>query len=568
MSIISCIQIDSDSAKMCTTMDQDHSPTTIYINAYRSFLRAEGEMNIDQVVRLYQNMKPSIHKFADQDKIDVEAFMYSYLRLPPHISQIQNIVMAQIGDIFIREGYKIEFWQEVHAPARRRKMYYDGEKQLAVFINSVTDLDDMVGLLTAYEIEWNKIHARLKNLKDISATNRKEIQKALEVDDENWDRLSRIWDKDMYERLQQVHDQEVHFGVRLLRGNYVDYKKAAQRWFENIIEHTRYKELRNKPLYFVSSNTHSIVNNLTGWVNGIEDELIGYLEANKSDRFLSYWKQIEKGEHPGSKENFLWYILKKYEREHPEIKEKREVYERELGIDFIDAKHYLDINAQVFSLKDVGETHLASKLGINADKLNDSEALVLNIDYPLGSGAYMVLSTILHNVNDIRGVYILGKASFLHANLGDIGLPTKVYDTYSDNTFIFNNSFTKEYFKEFKAGSVLTNQKVVSTKGTFLHPEEAIQQYFIEDYTIIEMEDGPYLNALYETTHFDRYPEDTTVTMLNAPIDIGIIHYASDTPFTKAITLGTRNLGYEGVEATYASSLAILKRIIEVEMKS
>ncbi len=549
-------------------MDQEQSPTTIYINAYRSFLRAEGQMNIEQVVMLYKNMRPSIHKYADQEKVDVEAFMYSYLRLPKNIFEISDIVLAQIGDIFYREGLKIEFWQEVHAPARRRKMYFDGTDKLAVFINSVTDLDDMVGLLTAYEIEWNKIHMKMSSFKkEISPKNTSELQKVLEIDEENWERLTRIWDKELYNRLNQIKEKDVHFRVRLLRGNYVDYKKAAQRWFENIMEHTRYKELRNKPLYFVSSNTHSIVNNLTGWVTNIEKELISYLKEHKLERFLNYWKEIETGEHPGSRENFLWYILKKYEAEHPEIREKRESYERDMGIDFIDAKHYLDINAQVFSLNDIQNTGFAKKIGWGADQSHDSEALVLNIDYPLGLGAYMVLSTILHNVNNLRGVYILGKASFLHANLGDIGLPTKVYDTYSDNTYIFNNAFTKDYFKEFQTGSVLSNQKVVSTKGTFLHPEAAIQQYFIEDYTIVEMEDGPYLSSLYETTHFDRYPENTTVTMLNTPIDIGIIHYASDTPFTKAITLGTRNLGYEGVEATYASSLAILKRIVEVEMK-
>jgi len=549
-------------------MDPHSKETTLYINAYRSFLRAEGQMSIDQIIKLYQKMKPSIHKQADTQVIDTEAFMYAYLRLPKQIHQVHNILLAQIGDIFHREGYKLDFWEEVHAPARRRKMYFDGEQSLAVFINSVTDLDDMIGLLTAFTIEWNKIHDRLQNQeKHIQNKDAESIQKLLEIDDSAFLRLSRIWDDDFFTMLLNISSKKLDFSVRLLRGNYVDYKKAAQRWFEHIIEHTRYKDLRNKPLYFVSSNTHSLVNNLTGWVNGLEKELIAYLHEEKLERFLAYWKEIESGEHPGSKENFLWYILKKYEVTHPEIREKRYQYEQDLGIDFIDAKHYLDINAQVFSIKDIAKTSLAEKLQIPEGALAESDALVLNIDYPLGFGAYMVLSTILQNAQDVRGVYVLGKASFLHANLGDIGLPNKVLDTYSGNTFIFDNAFSKENFSDFRSGSVLTGQKVVSTKGTFLHPEPVIQQYFIDGYAIIEMEDGPYLNALYETTHFDRYPDGRIVTMLEAPIDIGIIHYASDTPFTKAITLGTRNLGYEGVEATYVSSLAILRRIVEREMK-
>ncbi|MBP9691338.1 hypothetical protein KBD81_04640 [Candidatus Woesebacteria bacterium] len=548
-------------------MEEEHTPTTIYINAYRSFLRAEGTMTIDQILNLYKNMKPSIHHHAGDDQVDVEALMYSTLRLPQMIHQISLLTLAQIGDSFRREGYELEFWEEVHAPARRRKMYHDGKDQLAAFLNSVTDLDDIVGLLTAFEIEWNKIHARLsKSGVSLDAAHANEVQESLGIDDENWARIQRIWGTGLFEKLTEMREKPVHFTLKLLRGHYVDYKKAAQRWFENIIENTRYKDLRNRPLYFVSSNTHSLVNNLTGWVTGLEDELISYLKENKSEQLLAYWQQIQEGEHNGSRENFLWYILKKYEAVHPDIKKKRLQFEEELGIDFIDARHYLDINAQVFSVADMKKTGLAKKINIDMEKL-ESDALVLNIDYPLGLGAYMVLSTLLYNVNDLRGVYILGKASFLHANLGDIGLPTKVYDTYSKNTFIFTNAFTKDYFAEFKTGSVLTNQKVVSTKGTFLHPAPIIQKYFIDGYTLVEMEDGPYLSGLYETTHFDRYPEKTTVTMLDTPIDIGIIHYASDTPFTKAITLGTRNLGYEGVEATYVSSLAILKRIVEMEMR-
>ncbi len=548
-------------------MEDEYTPTTIYINAYRSFLRAEGTMTIDQIVRLYKNMKPSIHKQANTDQVDVEALMYSSLRLPSVISAISTITMAQIGDSFRREGYELEFWEEVHAPARRRKMYHDGKGQLAVFINSVTDLDDIVGLLTAFEIEWNKIHGRLsKSGVKVEESHAGEIQRILDIGDENWERIQRIWGSKLFEKLDEMREKPVHFALKLLRGHYVDYKKAAQRWFENIIENTRYKDLRSKPLYFVSSNTHSLINNMTGWVTQLEKELIQYLEENNLSELLSYWKQIETGEHEGSRENFLWYILKKYESEHPDVKEKRIQHELDLGIDFIEAKHYLDINAQVFSVKDMKKTGLEKKINLDLATL-ESDALVLNIDYPLGSGAYMVLSTILHNVNDLRGVYILGKASFLHANLGDIGLPTKVYDTYSKNTFIFTNAFSKSYFEDFKTGSVLTNQKVVSTKGTFLHPEDAVQKYFMDGYTLIEMEDGPYLSGLYETTHFDRYPEETIVTMLDTPIDIGIIHYASDTPFTKAITLGTRNLGYEGVEATYVSSLAILKRIVEMEKR-
>ena len=45
--------------------------------------------------------------------------------------------------------------------------------------------------------------------------------------------------------------------------------------------------------------------------------------------------------------------------------------------------------------------------------------------------------------------------------------------------------------------------------------------------------------------------------------DLGIIHYASDTPYTRAQTLGARGMSYHGMDATYASTLAIVRRVFE-----
>src|SRR4029078_11800334 len=49
------------------------------------------------------------------------------------------------------------------------------------------------------------------------------------------------------------------------------------------------------------------------------------------------------------------------------------------------------------------------------------------------------------------------------------------------------------------------------------------------------------------------------------PLDFGIIHYASDTPYTQARTLGARGLSYYGMDSTYASSLAIVRRVLALE---
>jgi hypothetical protein len=49
--------------------------------------------------------------------------------------------------------------------------------------------------------------------------------------------------------------------------------------------------------------------------------------------------------------------------------------------------------------------------------------------------------------------------------------------------------------------------------------------------------------------------------------DLGMLHYASDKPLSKGQNLGAGSLSYFGMAPTYASSLAILRRIFTLERK-
>jgi hypothetical protein len=91
--------------------------------------------------------------------------------------------------------------------------------------------------------------------------------------------------------------------------------------------------------------------------------------------------------------------------------------------------------------------------------------------------------------------------------------------------------------------------------------------FYKEGYTDIEMEAGPYLSAVYEDIYPVRYPVNEIVNLfINAPYDIGVIHYASDTPYSRRQTLLSKSLSYFGVDASYAASIAILRRILSQEM--
>ena len=182
--------------------------------------------------------------------------------------------------------------------------------------------------------------------------------------------------------------------------------------------------------------------------------------------------------------------------------------------------------------------------------------------------AYQIFTEAAANLGDLRGVYLMGKAATLNGQVGDVMIPNVVYDEHSQNTFLFKNCFlaadVAPYLSE---GSVFDNQKVVTVRGTFLQNREFVGLFYKEGYTDIEMETGPYLSGVYEDIYPKRYPVDEIVNLfINAPYDIGVIHYASDTPYSRRQSLLSKSLSFFGVDATYAASIAILRRIFAQEM--
>jgi len=160
----------------------------------------------------------------------------------------------------------------------------------------------------------------------------------------------------------------------------------------------------------------------------------------------------------------------------------------------------------------------------------------------------------------------MGKAASLNGVRGDVMLPNVVHDEHSQNTYLFENKFRASDVSPYLIyGTVLDNQKAVSVLGTFLQNAKVMDVIYREGFTDIEMEAGPYLSAIYEMFRPKRHPVNEIISLYGLPFDLGILHYASDTPMTKGNNLGAGTLSYFGVDSTYATSLAILRRIMQIE---
>jgi hypothetical protein len=228
-----------------------------------------------------------------------------------------------------------------------------------------------------------------------------------------------------------------------------------------------------------------------------------------------------------------------------------------------------EVDSQIVELSRLRPDWLDPRLTLpGIEALARSDAVIFNIDYPLGMAAYHIVTQVASRVAEVRGVYVMGKAATLNGVVGDVMIPSVVYDEQSRNTYLLDNCFRAgDITPHLTYGTALDNQKAVTVRGTFLQNANYAHVFYKENYTDIEMEAGPFLSAAFELSRPKRYPLDEIVNLYTVPFDLGLLHYASDTPLSKGRNLGSGNLSYFGMDPTYAASIAVLRRIFQLELK-
>ena len=530
-------------------------------------LQSSGDIKVASLVQAHLRMGSVLHPLASQPQSDMGALLYAVRRLPNAISRCRTVIMGQSPPGFKAVlGADILSWQAQKAPARRRRWYFDGDTTLAVLIASTSDIDDLVPTLVAYQIEWNKLHQSLQDveLSDESA------RMSAGASEDDWRRLHEAWGEDFDATLAAIKREECKIVLRLIGGSHLGYARNASRWWLPIAAAMDDMGAREAPIYFVSSNAHSLINVLTGVARQFDSEIRDFIGHNYPE-LDDERRKLEAGHSRASPDNWLYYGARQlfdFSPERERLRHTRAEMEVANGIRHIAAKGTgVDSAAQVFKLSQLDVASIDSRVGrVDAKKLQASEACILNVDYPLGLAAYHILRQVAEHSSWVAGVYVLGKAATLNADVGDVMIPNVVHNEHSGNTYWLDNCFAAgDVQPNLVYGSALDNQRAVAVRGTFLQNRDYLEFYYQGRYTVVEMEAGPYLDACYEIAQPGRYPLNESVNMARLNFDLGIVHYASDTPYTQARTLGARGLSYRGMDSTYASAIAVARRILQRE---
>ena len=581
--------LSGSNADLASPLEDNHEAgkreVEMYIRTYQTLLRSSGEVGLKALIQAHYNIDSVLHPEARSANPDMNAFIYAVLRLPTAILQCSRVLLGQSEEVFAQYGFQVEQWQAVTASARRRKWFFDGKNTLAAFIASVSDTDDIVPTLVALQIEWNKFHwllnadsttmqlleSRVDRSSPVYAEITKVVRERLHVTIEDWRRLEVIWGDNLWTNLLAVGKERKNFTLRMLGGSHVGFVRATRKWWAPVNKLLDDLRLGRRPIYFVSSNTHSLSNLLSGTALRREDELTRFATTGADTFLAEEYRKLKDGRASGNWQNFLYYAAREYQRTSAGqgFARSRPVEEQERGVWYVGARYGLELDVQVFDLSKLHPEDIDPRLRVpGIERIAESRGVIVNIDYPLGMAAYRVLREVLENNVMVKGIYILGKAATLNGSIGDVMVSNVVLDEHSQNTYWLDNCFgAGDMSKNLVFGAVLDNQKAVSSKGTFLQNRAYLDFYYRANYSVVEMEAGPYLDAVYESLYMTRYPTGENINFAKLPFDLGVIHYASDTPYTRGKNLGAGSLSYYGMDSTYAATIAIARRIFDHELR-
>lgn len=478
-----------------------------HLKNYRTALQAGKPVKLSTFFASYIQLDPLIQ--------GPSSLNYSSTRLPAEITSVDKIVLTPFLD-------NQENLTQVFSANRRRQTWLNNDsKTMYVVLNSDSDVDDFINTLISYAIELKKIN--------------------------------------------QIIDPE----ITLLPVTEQIYQEQISVWWKNIVTKLMYFDLANTPVYFVSSNSHSLVNLIGGYINSHHSLILDYI-AHQHPQIYNQWYSSESTHEANQYNDFLYHLSPQFFHDNPAYLLDKNDYEKSLGIITIKSTTSFPTDVQIIPIKSLSiSKYVDANIKIySPDKLANSNSLIINVQYPLGIAAKYLLTELLNYFNNLKSIHIIGKAAILNGSVGDIQIPEIVLDEVTNNIIKFGNTFNHEFNFQSKNSKILKNQKAACVYGTMLENRSQIESYQKTGFSIIEMESSNYLIAILEKYILQRHLLGSSgyYNIHNLPIDIGIINYASDNPLTQ--NLSHEAVDFAGIETVYLSTLASLQRIIDLESKS
>ena len=123
---------------------------------------------------------------------------------------------------------------------------------------------------------------------------------------EDWIRIREAWG-DLSSFLERGAHRRLNLRIRMLGGSQAGYARMTRRWWTPVRARMEEQGLGDRPVYFVSSNPHSIVNLVTPTARAGEAEIVEFIEQHGPEYLREELERFREGRAEGSWENFLYF---------------------------------------------------------------------------------------------------------------------------------------------------------------------------------------------------------------------------------------------------------------------
>lgn len=520
-----------------------------------------GDFLVDEFLTAYRAMEPSLHRYCNTpDVLDVDAFLYVLARLPEGIHRVSEIlVQADLPDKLPR----LEGLHEVVVPSRRRATFQLGpERMVIVAREGVTELLDLVTLLSAFVVEARKLEnllqrgslqadlrAYIAEAPNQAEENRLLVRLAFDLGttDDQMMALREVWGDQTLERLLCLVDHPPRLRVRLHREYSLQSAlNRSRNWAQRLAQEIS-QRAPGRPLHILSSNTHSTVNLLSPFVRHYQDEILAWGEQVRPDLFHS--QEI-------CPENRVYVLLRSWLEMHPERNQEKRELLSQCGICVLSDHERVGVTAQFLDLERIPLQFVDARLGLEPFPPGQAPILV-NFDYAFGDQAGVVGEQLFRELRNcqVRSFSIMGKAGSLVGPRGSLMLPNYLIREGTRDVYDIpnGNALESEDFRGLQVGEVFSGGPMLTVLGTILQNDHLLESYR-DDWKALglEMEGTPYIRAVHQALKLGWLPAD---------LRVAVGYYASDSPLIPGESLA-RSLSLQGVDATYGLNIALLRKLL------
>ncbi len=533
----------------------------------------KGFFDIAQLVPAFQRMRPSLHRYCEKtDVIDVDAMLYATARLPEDIHEVREILLQKSvpNNFADQPGIK-----PLRSHSRRRASFKIGPETVIIVVREeITELLDLMSILTSYFIEATKIYRLLAGQPlldeirqivaagaDASLERRNRLLARLAFDlgttEESLRLLDQKWDKELFIRLQYIGEHLPTIFVKMHRAfSNINSRGPARKWCQRIADFiSKLSGNEQRPIHIISSNTHSTVNVLSGYAQLHADKVLAWGRANSADKEAI--DLIERHVDTAHHTNLIYYLMKGYLRNQPDIRAEKLAYDESLGITVLPDIFMVGIDCQVIDLTKLNFDLVDPRLTLDKEKIMKNRPIIINFDYAFGEQAGTIIEELIMSFQKrIHSFSIMGKAGTVVGERGGIMIPSyllqqgrnEIYDLPNGNGLT-----SKDFVDVIASNRVYSDGPMLTVLGTVLQNNSMLNEYYEKWHILgLEMEGIPYIRKLHQCNKLGYLRDD---------IMVNVAYYASDAPLIPGETL-SRELSFAGVDATYGINIVILNKLL------